>query len=264
MVFWVGLETHDLEFFANLDDAALDTTGHHSATTRDGEHVFNRHQERAVQRTLGLGDVAVQGIGQLHDGAFTQVTLVAFHGLEGGSLDDWDVVTGEFVLGQQFTNFHFDEFEQLGVVNHVALVHEHDDVRHTHLTGKQDVLAGLGHRAVSGRHNQDGAVHLGGTSDHVLHVVGVARAVNVGIVAVGRLVLNVGSVDGDAASLLFRRRVNLVVGLRLATKLLRQHRRDRRRQRRLAMINVPNRPHVHVRLGPLKFTFCHYRSSSNT
>ena len=79
-----------------------------------------------------------------------------------------------------------------------------------------------------------------------------ARAVDVRVVAVRRLVLDVRGVDRDAARLLFGRRVNLVVALRLTTKLLRQHRRDRRRQRRLAMVHVTNRAHVHVRLGPLK------------
>ena len=67
-------------------------------------------------------------------------------------------------------------------------------------------------------------------------------------------------VDGDAARLFLRRRVDLVVGLGLATKLRRQHQRDRRRQRRLAMVHVPNRAHVHVRLRTLKFAFCHLLS----
>ncbi len=47
-------------------------------------------------------------------------------------------------------------------------------VAHADLGGEQDVLLGLRHRAVSGRHHQDRAVHLGGTGDHVLHIVGVA------------------------------------------------------------------------------------------
>jgi hypothetical protein len=51
------------------------------------------------------------------------------------------------------------------------------------------------------------------TGDHVLHIVGVARAVHVGVVAVGRLVLDVRRVDRDAARLFFGRRVDLVVGL---------------------------------------------------
>jgi hypothetical protein len=41
----------------------------------------------------------------------------------------------------------------------------------------------------------------------------------VGVVAVGRLVFDVRGVDGDAARLFFRRRVDLVVGLGLAAEL---------------------------------------------
>src|SRR5690606_39588759 len=51
------LDAHDFDFFANLDDTALDTAGDHRAATRDREHVFNRHQERAIDRTLWRGDV---------------------------------------------------------------------------------------------------------------------------------------------------------------------------------------------------------------
>ena len=85
-----------------------------------------------------------------------------------------------------------------------------------------------------------------------------ARAVDVRVVAVRRLVLDVRGVDRDAARLFFRRRVDLVVGLGFAAELRRQHRGDRRRQRRLAMVHVADRAHVHVRLGPLEFAFCHF------
>ena len=57
---------------------------------------------------------------------------------------------------------------------------------------KQDVLARLRHRAVGRRHHQDRAVHLGRAGDHVLHVVGVARAVDMGVVALlGRRIFHV-------------------------------------------------------------------------
>ena len=164
---------------------------------------------------------------------------------------------GKSYLDEQFAHFHFDQFQQFCVVDHVAFVQEHDDVGHAHLARQQDVLAGLRHRAVGGGHHQDRAVHLRRTGDHVLDVVGVARAVNVRVVAVGRLVFDVRGVDGDAARLFFRRRVDLVVGLGFAAELLRQHRRDRRRQRRLAVVHVPNRAYVHVRLRPFKFALCH-------
>ena len=104
-----------------------------------------------------------------------ELALVAFHGQLGRAVDDGGVVAGEFVLVEQLAHFHLDELEQLGVVDHVALVQEHDDVGHADLAGQQDVLAGLRHRAVGGRAHQDRAVHLGGAGDHVLDVVGVAR-----------------------------------------------------------------------------------------
>src|ERR1043166_832993 len=47
-------------------------------------------------------------------------------------------------------------------VGHVGLVGGPDDVRHADLTGEQDVLARLGHRAVSGGDHEDRAVHLRG------------------------------------------------------------------------------------------------------
>ena len=55
----------------------------------------------------------------------------------------------------------------------------------------------------------------------------------------------------------FRRIVNLVVGLERATVLLRHHLRDRRRQRRLPMIHVTYRPHVYMRLRSLEFFLGH-------
>jgi hypothetical protein len=55
--------------------------------------------------------------------------------------------------------------------------------------------------------------------------------------------------DRDAARLLFRRRVDLVVRLELAEIL-----RDRSRQRRLAMVNVTNRADVACGFVALKFT----------
>ena len=47
-----------------------------------------------------------------------------------------------------------------------------------------------------------------------------AGAINVGVVTIGRFVLNVGGVNRDAACFLFRSSVNLVVGAGLTTKLM--------------------------------------------
>ena len=122
---------------------------------------------------------------------------------------------------------------------------------HADLAGQQDVLAGLRHRAVGGGDHQDRAVHLGGAGDHVLDVVGVAGAVDVGVVPLRGLVLDVR--DGD------RHRLGRVadgaalgdVGVRLGLgpAVLGQDGQDGGRQRRLAVVDVPDGAHVDVRLG---------------
>ena len=236
---------------------ALHPPGHHRAPPRDREHVLHRHQKRPVDRPLGLRNVAVQRIGQLHDRPLAHLPRVALQRLQRRADHDRGLVPGKLVLGQELPHLHLHQLQQLLVIDHVRLVHEHHDVGHPHLARQQNVLARLRHRPVGRRHHQDRPVHLRRPGDHVLDVVRMPRAVHVRVVALGRLVLHVRRVDRDPARLLLRRRINLVVGLRLPAELLRQHQRHRRRQRRLAMVHVPYRPHVHVRLGPLKFAFCH-------
>jgi hypothetical protein len=85
MVLTVG-DADDFDFFANLDDAALDTTGHDGAATGDREDVFDRHQEGLVDGALRRRDVGVQGVGQAEDGGFADFGLVAFEGLQGGAV----------------------------------------------------------------------------------------------------------------------------------------------------------------------------------
>ena len=108
--------------------------------------------------------------------------------------------------------------------------------------------------------HQDRPVHLRRPGDHVLDVVGVPRAVDVGVVALVGLVLDVGDGDGDAPLPLLRRVVDAVEGAELRLPLQRQRLGDRRRQGRLAVVDVPDRPHVHMRLRPLKLLLPHLRS----
>ena len=92
-----------------LIDAALDSAGDDGAAPEMREHVFHRHQEGAVDGALGRGDVAVQRVGQLHDGLLAELALVAFHGQLGAAVDDGGGVAREFVLVQQLAHFHLDQ-----------------------------------------------------------------------------------------------------------------------------------------------------------
>jgi len=205
------LETDDFDFFHFLEDTALDTTGGDSAATFNVEHIFHGHEEWQILWTLRRGDVFIHGSHEVED--FFFVGGVAFEGLERGTFDDRNGVAREFVFAQKLANFHLDEFEEIFVVNHVDLVHENNDRRHADLAGEKDVLTGLRHWAVSSAANEDRAVHLGCAGDHVFDIVGVAGAIDMGVVAICGLVFDVGRVDRNAALFFFRSCVDFVVFL---------------------------------------------------
>jgi hypothetical protein len=256
------LDADDLDLVAGVHDALLDPARGDGAAAGDREDVLDRHQERLVELALGLGDVAVERRGQLEDRVLR--VLVALERLQRRAADDRGVVTRELVLVEQVLDLFLDELDQLVVVDHVGLVEEDDDVRDVHLAGEQDVLARLRHRAVRGGHDQDRAVHLGGARDHVLHVVGVARAVDVGVMPVLRLVLDVRGGDRDPALLLLGRVVDLLEALHLAAATgLGENLRDSRCQGRLAVVDVTDRADVDMRLIALELLLRHLLSFSS-
>ena len=119
------------------------------------------------------------------------------------------------------------------------------------------MLAGLGHGPVGGGHHEDGAVHLGGPGDHVLDVVRVAGAVDVGVVAGVGLVLDVGDGDGDAALALLGRVVDGVEGAVLGLALEGEVLGDGRGQARLAVVDVTDGADVDVGLVAVELLLGH-------
>ena len=120
------------------------------------------------------------------------------------------------------------------------------------------MLPRLRHRSVGRRHHHDGAVHLRRAGDHVLDVIGVTRAIHVRVVPLGGLVFHVRHRDCDPACFFFRRIVDRIEAPELVLRIvLGQHLRDRRGQRRLAVIDVSDSPDIDVRLTTVKFFFCH-------
>src|SRR5712691_5659489 len=84
-----------------------------------------------------------------------------------------------------------------------------------------------------------------------------AGAVDVGVVPGGGLVLDVGDRDGDPALLLLGGVVDRVEGPELGPALEGQGLGDRRGERGLAVVDVPDRADVHVRLGALELLLRH-------
>lgn len=89
--------------------------------------------------------------------------------------------------------------------------------------GKQQMLPRLWHLAIVAGDDHDGAVHLRRARDHVLDIVRMARAIHMRIVALVRLVLQVGRGNGDAACPLLGRIIDFTVRLELCLVLLRQY-----------------------------------------
>ena len=261
----LGRQTHDLHRVLHLDRAALHAARRHRAAAGDREHVLDRHQERQVGRTLRRRNVGVHFLHQFKDalalrrGFGISAVLHGFQRLQGRALDDRNVVARELILVEQLADLHLNQLQQLLIVHLIGLVHEHDDVRHADLTGQQDVLARLRHGAVRRRHHQDGAVHLRRARDHVLDIVGVSGAVHMRVVAGIRLILHMRGVDRDSTLPLFRRFINLVVLGRRGQSLRRQAHRDRRRQRRLAMVHVADGADVNVRLCSFELFLAHLK-----
>ena len=248
------LETDDLDFVADLDDATLDTARDDRTTTFDREDVFDRHEEGLVERALGLRDVGVERVHELVDALARRIVLRRrLRGRIGGAADHRSVVAIVVVLGEELADFHLNEVEHLGVIDEVALVEEDDDLRNADLTGEKHVLAGLGHRAVDGGHDENRAIHLRSAGDHVLDVVGVAGAVNVRIVTVVGRVLNVGGGDRKNLGSItttggFGSLCNLVVLDFVAETLEGLDVRDGGREGGLTVVDVADRTDVHVRL----------------
>ena len=177
-------------------------------------------------------------------------------GLEGRALDDRGLVTGKLVESEEVANLFLDEFEELGIVDEIYLIEEDEDGRDADLTGKEDVLAGLGHDRVGSGDDEDCAVHLGCAGDHVFNVVGVAGAVDMGIVALRGLILQVSRVDRDSTGLLFGRIVDLVELHCLIAELARAILGDSGAERRLSVVYMTDRTDVHMAL-PLELLFGH-------
>src|ERR1022692_3707640 len=252
-------DPHNLHFVVDLHDPALDPSRDHRAAPRDRKYVLHRHQKCPLHRALRHRYVLIERLDQLDHRGHPNLARIPLERFERRARDDRRLVARKLVERQKIPHLELHQLQKLRVVHHVRFVQIHHGVRHAHLARQQYVLARLRHRPVGRRNHQNRPVHLRRSRDHVLHVVRVPQTSAVRVGAPLALILPVRGRYRDAARPLLGRLVNLVVGLVLPAILLRHHLRQGRRQGRLAMIHMPNRPHVHVRLRSLKLTLRHGR-----
>ena len=163
---------------------------------RAREDIFHRHQEGLIDRTRRQRHILIHRLHQLVD--LLLPLCFAVQRAQRRAANHRHIVAGEAVLAQQLAHFHLDQVDQLRILDRIALVQEHHDVRHAYLASQKHVLLGLRHRSVGRRHHQDCAIHLRRTGDHVLDVIGVAGAIHVRVVTVPEE--HMGTIIGDINS----------------------------------------------------------------
>jgi hypothetical protein len=204
---------------AGLDHTSLNTTDGNRANATDLVDILERKTEGLVGGTAGL----VDGVNGLEEGLAGDLGLGLLlpslvPGAVGGVVDH--VVTVEAgdghegnVLGVEAdlldeTGGLLDDLlvTGLGPLGGVHLVDGNDELLDTKGVGEKSVLTGLtvlgdtGLELTSaGGNDENGAVSLGGTSDHVLDEITVTGGVNDGDVVLGSLELPEGDIDGDTA-----------------------------------------------------------------
>ena len=137
--------TNDLYFVVQLNCTLLNTAGCNSTTALNRENILDRHQEWLIHVAGWLWNVVVHSSNQFHDSVL--VLFVALKRLQCRTLNHRSIVAVKAVLVEQLTNVHLYQLYQL-FVSHIHLVEEDDDLWHTNLLRKQDVLTSLWHWAI--------------------------------------------------------------------------------------------------------------------
>src|SRR5262249_7761104 len=120
------------------------------------------------------------------------------------------------------------------------------------------MLLCLWHWTICSCNNQDSAVHLSRSSDHVLHIVGVTRTVNVRVVTIRCLVLNVCGINGDTTLFFFGCGIDLIILLRFRQTFFRKYSCNSSGQGCLTVVNMTDRTNIKMWFVPFKGLFsCH-------
>lgn len=190
-----GSESHD---HTGLDDTSLNTSDGNSANTRDFVNILEGKTERLIGRTgwrfNGVNGIEKGFTRRLARGSLLVPALVP--GAVGGGFNhvvtletrDWHEGNSLGVISDLLDEVGnlLDDFVEtgLGPLGGVHLVDGNDELPHTKGESKQSVLTSLAilgdtslELTSTGSNDEDSAVSLGGTSDHVLDEVTMAGSI---------------------------------------------------------------------------------------
>jgi len=201
-----------------LDDTSFNTTDRHRSNTRDLVHILEGKTERLVsgsgRRVDGVNGLEKSLAGSLAGLGLLLPSLVP--GAVGGNIDH--VVTVETGDGDERNRLGvvadlldevgclLDDFVEsvLRPLGGVHLVDGDDELSDTEGEGEKSVLTSLtilGDTSFeftsTGSNDENGAISLGSSSDHVLDEITMTRSINDGDHVLGGLELPEGDIDGD-------------------------------------------------------------------
>jgi len=202
---------------AGLDDTGLDTADWYSSNTANLVHILEGKTERLVGGTAG-GVNSINGLeeglaGGLGLGLLLPSLVPGAVGgnvdhvvtVEAGDRDEWDVLGVIADLLNEVGCLLDDLVETiLGPLGGVHFVNGDDQLLDTESVGEEGVLTSLAilgdtslELTSTGGNDENGAISLGGTSDHVFDEIAMAGGVNDGNIVLGSLELPESNVDGD-------------------------------------------------------------------
>lgn len=118
------------------------------------------------------------------------------------------------------------------------------------------MLFSLRHRTISTGDNEDSAVHLRGSGNHILDVISVSGTIDVSVVTSFGLVLNSSSVNCNSTGTLFRSSVNFVVLFRGAVTEGSESHGESSSESGFTMVDMANCADVEMWLFTLEFATC--------
>jgi len=202
---------------AGLDDTSLDTTDRNRANTTDLVNILEgktkglvRGTDRVVDGINGLEEGLAGDLGldlllpALVPGAVGRVVdhVVAVEAGDGHEGNVLGVVSDLLDEGRGLLDNLLETL--LRPLGSVHLVDSDDELFHAEGVGEKSMLTGLAvlgdtslELTSTGGNDENGAISLRSTSDHVLDEITVTRGINNGDIVLGGLELPEGDIDGD-------------------------------------------------------------------
>ena len=149
------------------------------------------------------------------------------------------------------------------VCDQIGLRQRHHRAANAEVAQDLQMLLGLRHPSIVGGDDEECEIDRADAGHHVLDEVFVPGHVHDADVERrgrhrrGQIEMRESQIDRDATRFLFGRIVDLVIGFEFCLAQHLRYFRDRRRQGRLPVVDVPHRPHVQMRLAPIKFLLRH-------